>query len=394
MKGNTSIRCSTPRIAIVIGQLGHGGAERQVTILAQNMQQRHEFVPVVFCMSDATEPYGSVLSAAGVEWYAAPAVSHPRLWRLLWLVRKLGRSGCSLVYGVLNGGNIYGGAAAMVHGLPFIGSVRSANDKLPIGYRILSGLFARRAQVVVANSLSCVRSLRNVLGVQHVRVRVIPNAVALPVPAPDAQQRLRQQWGIPEDVCVIGTVANLKPEKRVRFFMQVATTAMNQSEGFPLHFVWIGDGPERSAVERLLGTLPHWQAARIHFPGASLDIADCLSAFDVFVLTSAYEGLPNALLEAMAAGLPCVATDVPGTHDILEAVPNVEIGLLADANDPVCFANTLLELLQNNQRMRQLGLRAQQHVREQYGEEAMVNGFHEVFRSVLNNEHTCEGSSL
>lgn len=369
----------TPRIAIVIGQLGHGGAERQVALLAEEMQQRRDFVPVVFCMSDVTEPYGSVLSDAGVEWYAAPSVSLPRLWRLLWLIRKLSKSHYSLVYGVLNAGNIYGGAAALVHGIPFIGSIRNANDTLSASYRIPSGFFSRRARVVIANSPSCVNSLRRVLGVHHDRVRVIPNAVVLSDSTSDARQRLRQQWGISEQALVVGTVANLKAQKRVSFFLQVATTTLNHLHDVPLHFVWIGDGSERTTAEEHLTQLPQSLAARIHFPGARLDIADCLAAFDVFVLTSAYEGMPNALLEAMEAGLPCVATDVSGTRDVLQASHDGEIGVLTDAHNPTSFASALVDLLQNADRMRQMAACAQQHVREEYGVQTMVSKFCEVF---------------
>ncbi len=75
----------------------------------------------------------------------------------------------------------------------------------------------------------------------------------------------------------------------------------------------------------------------------------------------------------------------PEHRDVLEAAPDLEIGLLADANDPARFADTLLELLQDRGRMQQLGQHARQHVRERYGEEAMVNRFCEVFSSVLNN---------
>jgi glycosyltransferase involved in cell wall biosynthesis len=222
-----------------------------------------------------------------------------------------------------------------------------------------------------------------VLGVWHERVYVIPNAITLADPTQNARRELRQQWSLPEDAWVIGTIANLKPEKRVEFFLRVAISLLNlDSTNF--HFIWIGEGPERLKAESILKALPHL-ATRIHFPGARLDIANCLAAFDAFVLTSAYEGLPNALLEAMAAGLPCVATDVPGTRDVLEAAPDLEIGLLADANDPARFADTLLELLQDRGRMQQLGQHARQHVRERYGEEAMVNRFCEVFSSVLNN---------
>jgi len=381
-----------PVVALVIGQLSHGGAERQLTLLARGLQQCCEFVPVVFCLSEATEPYGSALSAAGVEWHSPPAGSRSRLRRLLWLVRELSRSRCSLVYGVLNTGNIYGGAAALVSGLPFVGSIRNADAGLPASVRFLSSFFCRRARIVVANSPSCVVSLRRDLGVQHGRVCVIPNAVVLLEAAPGARRKLRQKWGVPEDTYLVGTVANLKVPKRVGFFLQVAA-AMHQSGEATLHFVWIGEGTERARLDKYLAQLPHTLAGRVHFPGARLDIPDCLSAFDAFVLTSAYEGLPGALLEAMAAGLPCVATNVPGTRDVLAASPDNEIGLLADASDPARFADTLLELLRDTERMQRLGDSAQRHVHEKYGLQAMVSKFCKVFHSVIDQEMKNGGES-
>lgn len=379
MAGSQATANPAPRIAIVIGQLGRGGAERQVTLLAKGMQQQCDFVPVIFCMSDVTEPYGSILSDAGVEWYAAPSVSVPRLWRLLWLIRKLSDSRYAIVYGVLNAGNIYGGVAALAHGIPFIGSIRSANDSLSAAYSIPSGFFCRHANAVIANSPSCVSSLHSVLNVRHDRISIIPNAVTLPEPSSGARQKLRQQWGIPEQACVVGTVSSLRAEKRVKFFLEVAATAMRYLNDIPLYFLWIGDGPDLTFAREYLSQLPPSLAAQICFPGDRQDIADCLAAFDVFVLTSAYEGMPNALLEAMEAGLPCVATDVPGTRDVLQTSHDGEIGLLTDADNPIGFANTLVDLLQNADRMRQMAACAQQHVREEYGLQTMVSKFCEVF---------------
>ena len=118
-----------PCIGLIIGQLSHGGAEHQATILAKALAKQGDYRPVVFCMSDATEPYGSILSAAGVEWHSPPARTRSRLWRLLWLIRQIAGSRCSLVYGVLNTGNIYGGVAALMCGLPFVGSIRNADTQ-------------------------------------------------------------------------------------------------------------------------------------------------------------------------------------------------------------------------------------------------------------------------
>lgn len=371
------------RVGIVTGQLSHGGAERQLVLLAKGLKQYSDFVPVVFCMSHAIEPYGSILTAAAVEWYAPPMSSNSSTRRLFWLIRKLTAFRYSLVYGVLNTGNIYGGAAAIAAGLPFIGSIRSANSNLPVLTKTLSGLFCRNAQFVIANSPSCALSLRDDLHVQHGRVHIIPNAVELPNATTDARYRMRQKWNIPENAFLIGTVANLKPEKRVRFFLDIATILYKQ-EMTSLYFVWVGEGPEGAHLNKYLAQLHPALVDRLRFPGATLDIADCLAAMDAFILTSAYEGLPSALLEAMAAGLPCMGTDVPGIRDVVEGSPDKQIGILGDADTPVNFAMRLLDLIQTPIRMQELGSNAKQHVLENYGLKVMVSRFSEAFNNALN----------
>ena len=376
------------RIAIVIGQLSHGGAERQTLILADGMRQRGEFVPIVFCLSSYIEPYGSMLTAANVEWYAPPN-NYPKLFKLIWLVQTLQRARCSLVYGVLNIGNIYGGAVALLTGLPFVASIRNTDSTLPTAIRRLSGFFSKRARAVIANSNSCAVSLREDLGVQHKAVYVIPNAVMLAPTTLNARQTRRDQWQIPADACVIGTVANLKPQKRVEFFLQAAAT-LHELSPANTHFVWIGEGVERRRAEEMLSQFPGALAETIYMPGGSLQVADCLAAFDVFVLTSSYEGMPGALMEAMAAGLPCVACDVPGTRDILNSGTD-ETGILAEAHDPARFAAELSALLENPERRALLGANAQAYIHAHYGLPLMIERFSAVFRKVINlNVHPGE----
>jgi len=381
-----------PRLGIVIGQLSHGGAERQTVLLAQGLRRSGILEPVVLCYSHATQPHGAELSASGVAWFCPPAAAASRLRRVLWLVGEVRRQRCALVYGVLNGGNILGGVAALAWGLPLVASVRNADSQLPRHTRALSGWFCRRAAVVVANSASCARSLRHDLGVRHGRVRVIPNALSLPAPKPDARASLRGAWGVPDGAVVMGTVANLKAQKRPAFLLAVHATLAERSLA-PVHTVWIGDGPERGVVEVALARLPAAVARTLHFPGASADVADCLAAFDVFVLTSAYEGLPNALLEAMAAGLPCVATDVPGTRDVFAEAGDQEIGILADPDDPTRFAECVLALLQHPQRARRLGENAQRYVLQGYDVQHMVDAYARVFRDIMVNGHPARRSA-
>jgi glycosyltransferase involved in cell wall biosynthesis len=103
-------------------------------------------------------------------------------------------------------------------------------------------------------------------------------------------------------------------------------------------------------------------------------------------LTSAYEGMPNALLEAMSAGLPSVATDVPGTRDVLNAAP--DIGILADPEHPGRFAESLVALLLDPRRMRVIGENAREYVREHHSLEEMTRRYCEVFRAVLEKDRS------
>ncbi|MBM65554.1 MAG: hypothetical protein CMH55_04890, partial [Myxococcales bacterium] len=121
-----------------------------------------------------------------------------------------------------------------------------------------------------------------------------------------AGQALRERLGIPLDVPLLGTVACLKPQKAPLDFVSACgrvLTARPES-----HFILVGDGDLRAAVEEAIGQWPGL-AGRLHLLGWTDEVPAVLSALDVFVLTSLWEGLPRALLEARAAGLPCVVTD-------------------------------------------------------------------------------------
>lgn len=378
-----------PRIAIVIGQLTHGGAERQCLELAKGLRDAGVFDLVVFCTSHHTEPYGELLTKAGIKWSAAPDGCLRGIGKLWWLVRNVRRSRCRLLFGMLHTGNVYAGLAALILRIPFVASIRSATREV-LAVRLPSAFACQRAAAVVANSASSSRALQADLGVRHPRVAIIANSVRRVERSPRGREGIRRQLGIPLDALVVGTMGNLKAEKRASFFLAVCKYAHDTWRRISLnhalpHFIWLGDGPERHAVDTALAKLPDDPRSHVHFPGASLDVDSYLAVFDVFVLTSAYEGMPNALLEAMSAGLPCVATNVPGTYDVLNAAP--DIGILADPGNPGRFAESLVALLSDSERMRIIGENARKHVREHHSLEEMSRRYCDVFRSVLEKDH-------
>lgn len=370
----------TPRIVFVIGQLSYGGAEHQITLLAKEISIRGNFVPVVISLSDNIFPYGESLSDSNIEWYSAPKTIKNPLRKLYWLLKLVKNLQCDLIYGFLHVGNIYAGFVSQLLHLPFVASIRNVDRSLPNYIKQLSKYFCNHADMVVGNSESCLESLARDLQVFHDRKIVIPNIVDQIQLSPEKSLLMRQKWRFPN--FVVGTIALLKRQKRPDLFINVFRNVIKNNEN--IHFVWVGDGPEYYFLESELAQMPPSSKSQFHLEGFQNDIGAYLSTFDVFLLLSDYEGLPNALLEAMAVGLPCVVTKVPGIVDIFaNQDPNHPIGLLSDPNDPEQIAEILMDLLSQPDLRRNLGDNAKSHIQKQYSSQDIVDAYSLLFNCVI-----------
>lgn len=164
-----------------------------------------------------------------------------------------------------------------------------------------------------------------------------------PDPAP-----IRHRLGIPDGVRVVTQIGNLKPQKAPLDFVRVAAIVASSSP--EVHFVIAGDGPLREQVIALAGELGI--ADRLHLPGWWRDVPGLLGATDVALLTSRHEGLPRAVVEALAAGVPVVATAVDGTPEVVRDGVN---GMLAPAGDIERLAAEVCTLLEDEDRRRVMG---------------------------------------
>ena len=188
-------------------------------------------------------------------------------------------------------------------------------------------------------------------------------ANAVRTPAADRGDRIaaRQRLGLATDALVVGTVSRLVPQKAVGDLVDAVARIAPGFRGSsgPPAVVVVGDGPLRASLDRRVraGT----NGARVMLLGARGNVPKLLPAFDVFVLSSHWEGEPIALLEAMAAGLPCVATATEGAREILgedassgRLVPIGDVGRLGDA---------LADLLRDAREREVLGEAARARVR-------------------------------
>ena len=189
------------------------------------------------------------------------------------------------------------------------------------------------------------------------------------------REDVRCELGIPSEAPVVGTVTRLSEQKAPLDFVAAAGEVAGQRSD--VHFVVVGDGPLRDEVEAEI-------AARnlegtIRLTGLRRDVPDLMHSFDIFALSSLWEGLPRVLPQAMAAGLPIVATAVDGNA---EAVTDGVNGFLTPPANPEAFAGALLRLLDHPELARKFGEAGLEMVGE-FGARKMVRDIEALYQELL-----------
>jgi glycosyltransferase involved in cell wall biosynthesis len=209
---------------------------------------------------------------------------------------------------------------------------------------------------------------RDHMGVPADRLHVIPNGV--PEFTADAERcrRTRAALGVADSTFVCLYVGRLEAVKGLRILLN-AVARLKESVGRPTRVFLAGDGSERAALESLCQSLNLTET--VTFLGERSDVRELLNMADVFVMTSRTEGLPMALIEAMAASLPCVATAVGG----IPAVLSDDAGILVPPDDPDAVAQALTRVAGDDLLRRQLAEHALHAVRTRYGLEPVVNAY-------------------
>jgi glycosyltransferase involved in cell wall biosynthesis len=195
-----------------------------------------------------------------------------------------------------------------------------------------------------------------------------------------ARERIRNEFGIGEDAFVIVNVARFEPQKGHFFLLQTLKQLISQVDR-KVALLLVGIGIDQEKIEAEVKRLGLQDV--VHFTGYRQDVPDILTASDVSIMTSHYEGIPRALMESMALGIPVVATDVPGTRTLIRSG---ETGLLVEYGDVPGMSDALLKVLTGPTLAAQIGERGRHLVQTKFNEYTVADRVEEVYNHVLKDK--------
>ena len=362
------------RIGYVIGQLSYGGAERQLYELSRGLDAKR-FQCFVYCLSERTFPYGDMIREAGVEVRILKPHGHFDLTRILKLAHLLHKDRIDILHSFLFHANGYAWPARPLAGGPHL--VTSARNCQAIGWLRdwVNRLAFQRSDAIVCNG----EAVRSFIG-RHYRApaekcAVIYNGVDLERFTPSTESP-PSVWRSGNGLVI--TVGRLVPQKDLELFLDAAALLTHKQAG--VRFLIVGDGPCRGALERYAAR--NGLDGQVAFLGERADVPELLHTADVVWLTSAWEGLPNLLLEAMACAKPVVTRDVGACREVVCHGVN---GYLVPKRDAETFAQYTLGLLTNPAQASEMGRAGRKVAEEKFSLSTMIRDTAKLYGSLLES---------
>lgn len=354
------------RVALVIGQLTYGGAEGQLFELARGLAAFAD--PVVYCLSGRDRPWGDRLRDAGIPLRVLPSRGSFDASRVLGLRRALAADGIEVVHAFLFLASAYAFLATRGRrGLALVTSARNCKlEPNPVRRALMRAAFRASARVI-CNSREMADFAAEHYAAPPDRTRVVLNGVDT---ARFGLER-RAHEGLR-----IGTVGRVERQKNLDAFLDAA--AIVRATRADATFEIVGDGSLRAHYEAEVAR--RGLAGVVTLPGTRADIPGFFSGLDQFWLTSDWEGTPNVVLEAMASGLPVIATRVGGTAEVID---DGSTGVLVDAGDAARVAAESLRLAADPGAAAALGARAAEAARSRFSIDAMVRATSAVYEDAL-----------
>ncbi len=367
------------RVVHIIDSLGFGGAQKSVVLLAKVIGE-HASELVVLSLQERQEiSFDDELRADGAEIHYFPAARLLSLRRIIAMTKFLRQAKADIVHTHLTYGNIVGIIAARLAGIPVISMCHSSGidptHHHPLRYSIETWLLRFAAHMVTGDSHSAADAQRPRL--KGKSIFAVPNAVPVPATIPEGKVKSLRTELVGNSECpLIIAVGRLSvPKGYADLLVAMDTVRMKHPDAF---LVIVGKGHLQEELQAQINALGLSESVLL--TGARQDVSALLSASDIYVSSSHWEGLALALLEAMMSGLPVVATavgDVPRV--VLE-----NTGIIVPPHQPEKLAQALIALLDNEEMRALLGRHAQEHALRYHSPKPWAQLLFSLYEKVLS----------
>lgn len=374
------------KVLWLIKGLGLGGAEKLLVLAAPYLDRSRFEYEVLFLL-----PWKTAL-VPELERAGIPVIClnhrHPFDLRVVPRIARLLRERrVDILHAHLPYSGVVGRVAARLAGTPaVIYTEHNVQQRYHLLTRLINQATLRLCDVTVAVSAEVRASLLRSPLVGRRTVLTILNGVDVEgLRRAAAADGVREEFGILPDRLVVCVVNVFRPQKRLDLWVRAARLIADAEPRAT--FLVVGDGPIRPQVRDLAGRLG--LDGRIAFPGLRHDAARLMAVFDVFMLSSVYEGLPVAVLEAMALGRPVVATRVGGLPGVIQ---DGRHGFLVPPGDPGALAERVVELLRRPELRQAFGEASAARVRQHFSIERMVRETEHLYVRLLEGSPVDAGS--
>jgi glycosyltransferase involved in cell wall biosynthesis len=372
-----SLSKQKPTVLHLIDTAGPGGAETVFAQLAHRMGERDTTTLTLIPREDWLSGHLRSLQIEPVILAARGSVNVSYLRQLLKVARG---HRVRLIHTHLLGSAIYGALLGLITRTPVIAVLHGPTDLRDLGKMagLKRWLLAHACSVVVAVSTST-RDALLTFGLAPDAITLIRNGVDTDFYSPGRATELRAELGIGPEELLIGAVGNIRKPKAYEVLLKAAALVLARLPACHFAIIGQGDAEQLAPLETLRDSMGI--AQRCHFLGFRRSTPELYRNFDVFVSSSRSEGLSLAFLEAMATGLPVVATRSGGPQEVIE---QDVCGVLVPIEDPNALAEALLRTLQSPQFRASLGTAARERVVGSFSLEAVLRQYAGLYEKLLS----------